>query len=444
MCFLTISISTTVTIKKEDLTTVACKNVLPYFVEKDETKSYWFITQRSSLDFDKENEQEYQIDNSSFFIRKAENNGGEALIKIEMTGIPIKSFMHTFEVIFFRKSDKTKKIRFISEATLDNTAAKDTSISDLMKAITYSGRNGNFSYDDNGVETVIIRRDPIKVDENTFTVDTSPFAAKAATENSVYFYNCLLDNDDPTSYYYYNPLSLNWGFWLWNFFYFGYLLITVFLSDTMDALDIKETIWSFHPVYSVRYFVSIIYPKKMRMGVLFIEMTSMAFFLSLLTQKAHDVHLAIRLIVFPIVSMVFAIVPTWIGGFLVVNYQNAFRDYVKEIKSHDDNLKERIQSFNRLESNSFRREYLFYCYGVFVGMGLNVGTIFFMHQQLQVDHGWFILSVVIAVAMHLCFLDIIVVFLCKVTIFKKLFKYKGYYFDSHLQTEYDEVSTSHD
>ena len=412
-----------------------CENVILFTInESSNPNTLWW--EYDIRDIKKKIDEEYEIDTESLILRST----GFYTINKEIKSTTNTSTIYTnsLEITFNKTDDSTKKIKFITKAGLDNTVTKATTIENLVKSLTEPGTGGMLAYEESGILNIVLTKTEIKVDENLITPLEEAASTTIYKDSNLYWFNCMVNDEDNLNDYLYDVITYNYAFWLFVFFYFGFFLISVFLYENMEAFDFKENPWTYHPVYSIRYFVSDIYSKRMRLAQLFIEINSITFFLALFTYFFRDQNLAIRLIVFPILSIIFALFPTYFGGFLANRYYNCYRTYASKVKATED-FDQKLTALEEFESSTFRTEYLYYCFCALFGFGVNTASIFLMMNVLSVEYGWWFLSIAIAIIINLCILDILVVILAKKGVLTKLFKVRGFYFDINLQNNYNDV-----
>ena len=423
-----VAITNQITINMDDK---YCEDYVLFNIEKEDTvyKARWI---KDIRDADKENEEYFQLDPKTYVFRTT------AFYTIKQSQ-ETRVFTNSLEVTFNNEDDNSK-ITFVTQVKLDNTVKdKATTVQSLIDSISAPGTSGTVAYEENGNLVIILRSKEISLNSSFFVENTTPAVGKTIVKKDYYWFNCLITDKDDLQDYFINRISYNYAFWLFVFFYFGYFLVAVFLHEKMDPLDYKENVWTYHPIYSIRYFVTPIFTKRLRLTNLYIEITSIAFLLAWFTQLYNDESLAIRLTVIPLSACIFGIFPTYIGGFLITNYYNGYRTYVAAVK-RSESMDQKMGALEVFEKSCFRREYMYYCYAALVGFGSNVGSIFFMNNQLEVQYGWWILSITISLVMNYCIFDILVVMLAKGNILTGLFKKRAFWIDVKLQDDYTEVA----
>lgn len=164
----------------------------------------------------------------------------------------------------------------------------------------------------------------------------------------------------------------------------------------------------------------------------------MSFYLALFTKLFNDKSLALRLTVFPLTAPFVAIPLTYVCGLLLDRYYETYRiacDQMSETKDSHELLLHR----EAWEKASFQTLYVFYVFTGLVAVACLVLNMIYMKDQDQSDHGWWILSIVIAVAFELLVLDVIWVQLAsKTDVVFNIGRKKGYYYEKEL---HDDVQT---
>ena len=131
----------------------------------------------------------------------------------------------------------------------------------------------------------------------------------------MYWSNCIL-KDSTIDDYYYNGATTNWAYWLFIFIMMSYFMINAFSSDDMSLYYHKETKWSHHPVYSIHHLTLDIFTKLMRLSILFVYISSFFLFIAIFTRAfGSEAHLAVRLIIYPIGAVIWALIPVYLCAY---------------------------------------------------------------------------------------------------------------------------------
>lgn len=411
-----------------------CKHYILFNIEGTSSSDYTARWIKDIREPKKQNEEFFNMDSKNIILRETN------FYTVTQKEIK-KEFTNSLEISFVNEDDTTKNITFVTQVSFDDTISdtKEASIKKFMDNISKPGSLGTVGYESGDNLIFILRTAEIKIKKSLFETNIKTDAATNTEIKDYYWINCLIENENNLQDYYLNEISYNYAFWMFVFLYFGYFLVAVFLDEEMDPLDYKENSRTYHPIYSIRYFVTKIFTKRLRLTQLYIELTSIIFLLAWFTQMFNNQSLAIRLTAVPLAGCVFGIFPTYLGGVLVNYYYQGFRTFVEQVKG-SESVEGKMDALEVFEKSCFRREYVYYCYAAAVGFATNVGSIFFMNDQLEVEFGWWVCAIVISLVINYCFLDVLVMVIAGKGVMVALFKKRAFWIDVKLQDDYDEVA----
>ncbi len=360
--------------------------------------------------------------------------------------VPVSISKTQLELLYTQASGQ--KFRFLVPVNFEDNiqTSKTESLNSILNFIQKSS-------DNNGKVGFFTGNDFTSILLRNFTVSKAAFgevsgcdaASSLAPTDKIYNYDCLLGEAQFTDYFL-NQLTYNWPMW---FLVIGSLLFvftTNFLKNGMTMEEkYKNNFKTFHPLYSLHECSSeTIFTKRSRIAQIFIIITAIAFFNALMTRRyiekddQPDQPLALRLTVFPIFSIIFSIFVAYITGILLSIFYRCHRNYITNIKganTHD----EKKHVLENYEASMYQRLFAFYIICVFVAIFFMAMSTWFLYGYKLENQGWWLLQVVIAVCFDWLVLDVLIVFLARISFLASIFKIRGFWFDYDLHEQYIEV-----
>jgi len=242
-----------------------------------------------------------------------------------------------------------------------------------------------------------------------------------------YTYNVTNATSDET---FVNGISWNWAFWL--------LFLTALFVSGYAAFSDNEMLWdtryrenyltNYGP-YSLHYTGTEQFPKHARLIQIAVAFCAIVFFNGLFVKLFPWMNLAVRLIVIPICSVIFAFPFVLFTGFFLNDAYNRNHNLVDDMRRAQTHEERRIAR-DRWEHEQFRAYYRFYVIVVVLGLAFLIISVYFLHLKPMATQGWWLLAVVIGMLIQLLIFDVILTLLARGGgFFARIAKLRGFYLD---------------
>lgn len=249
--------------------------------------------------------------------------------------------------------------------------------------------------------------------------------------------NCAFFNVTVTDTFI-NEITYNWAFWV--------LLITVVIATIFIAYTESEMLFesgfsnnfrTHHPFYSIHNCATENFTKGSRIMQIIVAWSAIVWFNALLVKTHSDAHLAIKLVLIPVCSVIFAIPFQLLTGFLLtrVYKQNYILvESLKRTESHDA----RMVAIEIWEREQFRAYFLFYSVAGAIFIILGIMSIYFMFFFYMDVQGYFLLGSAIGMFEFIFIWDVLVMLLARSSeAFNRFAKVRGFWFDYETELEFE-------
>lgn len=240
-----------------------------------------------------------------------------------------------------------------------------------------------------------------------------------------------------------NRMAYNWPFWFMVATVVLYMFIANYLDEYIEYDETLKDNWrTFHPFYSLNYCASeVIFTRRIRLGIVALTLASMSWFNALMVHLyiqrwwIDDVHMAIRLALFPFCAAVFSLPFTLLIGVFANLYYRTHRRYVNNLKSLEEHGARELE-LERYEEDSFVWLHIFYFVLIIFGLFFLVFPIWFLYWHRVENQGYWLLQVVISFGWRYLVFDVIMMFLGRIGAFYNCMKIWGFWFDYNLHEEF--------
>lgn len=351
--------------------------------------------------------------------------------------IGTQTFTFTRELVLEYYDPEGYTIRVVAPLTEPLTIVSETEvISQVLELLNKPGYIGNvwLGYDD--VKEIVLNNS-ISVIADAYNTDKFDCPTATPLEHEQIRINCVFDGfavDD----FFLNDISYNWALWLMIFYMLAFFFIALCFDDNVPLDYVAESNWTLHPCVSIYTRGSEIYTKQSRFAQYFFFMNSLSFFTAVMHLRWWDKHLAIRLLVFPVFGTMFALITTFITGILLNITYKIHWEFINGYKIAE-NHEQKKQNLDNYERRSFKATYVFYSVLLFGSAHFTIWPIYFMQDLPLTTQGFWILGIIIGVCMDLLGWRIIMVYMARFEVLKKLFKIWGYYYDQRIHEEYSAI-----
>jgi len=315
------------------------------------------------------------------------------------------------------------------------------------------GPLGYIGYERNGA-FVAQALSPFGLDISGVTVAAPSTPAGNQTGIEKFFhYNILLASRNIGEYpfiapiyysdYYINRIAYNWPFWYMVSVVLIFMLIASFLDDFVEYDERLKNNWlTNYPLYSIAVVSSeVIFTRRIRLAILSFRLAAIGWFNALMAHlyiqrwNEADVHMAIRLAVFPICATIFSLFWWLAAGLLATWYYGTHRRYVDNLKMIED-LNAREAELERYEEDSFSKLHIFYFFLIIFGLFFFVFPIWALWWFTLENMGYWLLQVVISVGWSLLVFEPIIALLGRIAFMAPVVRLGGYWFDYDLHEEF--------
>jgi hypothetical protein len=366
----------------------------------------------------------------------------------DKTGSPVFETANQLDILYAKDDGTT--FRFLVPAVVNSTLVNQND--NLLKSVQdfiekSSDINGKFGFNTpTGFTSIVLREFQVP----TFsTIEDCPASDAPAPTGDKFNYDCLL-GEEPYSKYFLNQMTYDWPLWWMIFVVLTFVFVTNFQSNHMVFEErFRDNYWTFHPLYSVNHCASeVIFTRRSRMTQMYLIFCAIGFFNALMTKRyieqssEPDQPLALRLTVFPIFSIIFSIFSAYIAGIILNFSYRSHQNYIDQIQ-HADTHQSKKEVVEIYEASKYRRLYFFFIFTAMLSLFYLAMSIWFLYSFKLENQGWWLLQVVIAIAFDWIVLDILIVFLARISFLKSLFKLRGFWFDYELHERYMQAAKVH-
>ena len=354
-----------------------------------------------------------------------------------------KEIEYTEEAVFpYYDQDGNKYEVVIPLAATVAPASESDTIKQVMTMLNYSGYIGNIWLDRGKDYKEVIMSQPLFIFADSFNKPAPSCNSGTVEEKKRHRFNCIYTGyavDD----YFLNDVSYNWALWVLVFYMLGFFFTALCFEDNIPIDYAAESNWSFHPMSSIYARGSNIYTKQSRLANYYFFITSLSFFIALMLIRWEEKHLAIRLLVFPVFGVIFGLITTIPSGYLLNRIYKVGENYVREYKAAE-NHEQRVKALDNFEKREFQTSYIYYIFLMIGSAHFTIWPIVILQDYHLNQQGFWVVGIIIGIAMDLLGFRMIMVYLVRFEFFKKMFRVYGYDYDAKLQEEYANILAGKD
>ena len=249
--------------------------------------------------------------------------------------------------------------------------------------------------------------------------------------------NCIHDGTNIDDYFL-NDISYTWALWVLIILMLFYFFSTMCIDDVIPLDYVPASNWTYHPAVSFWTRGSEIFTKQSRFANYIFFVASCAFFLALMHLRWYDQKLAIRIVVLPFFSTIFALITTLITGYVLTKTYAIHWEFVngyKAAQTHD----ERRTNLDNYERRQFKATYIFYVLLIFGLAHFFIWPIYIFYDAPLDIQGFWVVGIAIAVAFDMLVWRMLFVALGNIAFFARWFKMYGDWYDQKLHEEYTNI-----
>lgn len=345
---------------------------------------------------------------------------------------------YTEEMVFpYYDQDGNKYEIVVPLADTITSVTEAATLTQVMTMLNSPGYLGNVWLDRGKNHKEVIFNQKLSTVADSYYNAVASCSPETVEEKKRYRFNCIYDGyavDD----YFLNDISYNWALWVLVFYMLAFFFTGICFEDVTPLDYTQESDWTFHPLVSLYTRGSDIFTKQSRLAQYYFFMTSLSFFTALMHIRWHEKHLAIRLLVFPVFGTIFGLITTIVSGILLNMTYKVGQDYVNEYKVAE-NHEQKKNALDNFEKREFQKSYIYWIFLLIATSHFTIWPIVIL-QDYHVDtQGYWVVGIIIGVAMDLLGWRIMMVYLARIAFFKKVFKVYGFYYDAKLQEDYANI-----
>lgn len=259
----------------------------------------------------------------------------------------------------------------------------------------------------------------------TGTADLSALPATLVPLNT----NCATEGVDAAQTFL-NGVGWNFCFWLLFctlLFLGGY---TVVAESEVPPDPAQKDNWRTHyPPYSLHCAASAHYPKHARMVQLVVAWAAVVFFQAALERAYPSANVALRVLLLPLLSALFALPFGLLTGWLLGRAYATNRAFVAALR-RAESVDERLRAEEGWERRQYRAYFLFYVAGALLIGALLLGGVVLLEGLDRTAQGWWMLGLALGAGWVLLVQEPLLALLAKASpAADRLLRRRGYWFD---------------
>lgn len=318
----------------------------------------------------------------------------------------------------------------------------------LNQTQTRSNRNGTIGYFDGPAQYVAIVRE-VQGFSSSGISQVSPCPSLTnytGTNQTIYRFNCLLNEDPFYDHYQFLTVTHSFPFWLLVFAITFFIVFTNYLEEDIEMTDrVRTSMWMYYPIYTIYAAADYqIYPRRPRVSIVFLVCAAIFWFNSIVIFRYVDVmgqsvlHLAVRLVAIPFAAAIFGIIWEILAGLILAYYYKTNRDFVNLYTTNQD-YEQKKHILEDFEERNFKATHIFYFLFLIFGLFFLITPINFLYYMSTDDQAWWLLASVIGIIWKYLFFDMILMLISRAACGQRLARIRGIEFDNETYMKWESI-----